>query len=306
MQPVRLSLTITASIGLALCAAACGNSSSASHSSSVASATSLITHAASSARPASGCSSLLATANPAPTAAPTPKLTELLARVGRRSPASIRFRTRICVGTVSPPRTLTQIGSMRIRPHIAGSINETISGHSVQVRFVGAQAYVHLPRLAARDGGRPWLSVSIQRAGAAIGLNLSELLNQVPRLNPGQDPLLLKGARLFKSLGQTTVAGRRVNVYRITVDPRSLPQIGLPADLVKQIEAQVRALGATSEVVTSYLTSAGSTVRTVTMLSGASKLLNVSVIDLLATNQPLHVSAPPASQTIAYSKVAKG
>ncbi len=255
--------------------------------------------------PAASCQPLLTAATPAPTPAATPKLAALVAKVGRRQPDSIAVKSGNCVGTVNPPQVVGQIISIRIRPSVAGTIYETVANHPTEVRLVGGQAYVYLRQLAARDRGRPWLSVSIERAGAAIGLNLSELLNRVPHLNPSQNPLLLRGTKLFQSLGQATVDGRRVDVYRATFDPGRIPQSVLPADLVQQIQAQMRVLGANREVVTSYLTPAGVSLRMVTELANGSRLLTVDVVDTLALNQPVHVSAPPASRTIAYDKLVK-
>jgi len=135
------------------------------------------------------------------------------------------------------------------------------------------------------------------------------MASSIPPVKPGSAPKLsaleakaLRGLRAtaFRFTGQTA------HVYRGSFSPTDLTKLGLPGQLGRQTADKLRQLGATREQVTSYINSSAVALRTVAAIYKGSKLLTVSINSSARLSHPVSVSAPPASKTIAYSKVAGG
>lgn len=173
----------------------------------------------------------------------------------------------------------------------------------MHARLVGDTEYVYIAGLTGRDGGRPWLSVALARAGAAIGVNLKQLLSESKSLDPSHNLRLLTVANQFQPLGATKVDGVAVLGFRGSFDAAHLPSGGLSSDLVAQTKALLSRVGASREVVSTYLTpTTHLPVRVVTSLQTRSRGQIVTVQDIRAINVPVHVVAPPAAQTISYAQ----
>jgi len=314
---VRLLSTTLASLVLAAGAAACGSSSSSSTSTSSsaaaaasstkASSTTAASAASSSAAVGSGgtCKRVLSASRPAVTAGSTPKLSELERKALRGAQTSaFQFTGQTCVATASPAQEIRLVGVARLRPNLVIDGHETIAGRKLEVRFIGSKIFIYLAEIASRDGGKPWLEADLKTLSSASGLDFGQLLDQVRQLSPSGPSPLLKAASAFRPLGQATIAGQTVYAYQGSFAPSDLTKLGLTAGLAKQTAAKLRQLGATKEQVTSYVTSGAVAVRTIAAIYKGSTLLTVSINSSSRVARSISVSAPPASKTIAYSKVA--
>ena len=234
----------------------------------------------------------------------TPKLSALEAKAlqGLRTTA-FRFTGQTCVATTSPAQVITLSGVASLHPNLVVDGHENIAGRELEVRFIGSKIYIYLAEIASRDGGKPWLAADLKRLSSASGLNFTELLNQVRQLSPNGPSPLLKAASAFHPLGKATIGGQTVYAYQGSFAPSDLTKLGLAAKLAKQTAAKLRQLGATKEQVTSYVTSDGVALRTIAAIYKGSQLLTVSINSSARLARPVSVSPPPASKTIAYSKV---
>jgi hypothetical protein len=295
-------------LALGLIPAACG-SSSGSHSSSVASpssasASASATTAASPTTHGSGCAALVADQTPRGSGS-GPSLASLIAPTGNHAVRSMSLVQTTCVSTAASI-TRSEISSLvEIRPKLEAEFSETGAGKSLQGRIVGGNEFLDVPGLSVQDGGRPWLKVSLARAGAQVGINLSELFSEVANLDPSRNLKLLAAASDFESLGAATIDGHRTFEYHGVFDIRHLPSAGLSADLMAQLAAKIRSVGATEEIVTSYVTPAGHAVRLVTALPNTARGSIYTIEDIRAINPVVSVPAPPAPQTIGYQQALK-
>lgn len=307
-RPMRLSVKITIALALAFAVTACGGGSAAltSSSSRTLSATgaSSSTPAPSAAvpTPASGCSANLAAEAPGGVAVAGPSLGTLVRRLGAHRPSSVAFTQRTCVGTGASAVSTTLSAVVRLKPSLLAGATEMVGGRTVRVRLIGGTEYVELPQLGARDGGRPWLAVSLARTGAAIGINLKQLLSESANLDPSHNLRLLASASQFRSIGRTVLDGMPVYGFLGTFDIAHLPRSVFSAGLAAQLRAKLLALGASSELVATYVTARGETVRVVTALPSTSRGAIETVQDIGAINPTVRVTPPPAAQTISYGK----
>jgi hypothetical protein len=250
------------------------------------------------------CERLLAASQPAVKSGSAPKLSGLERKSLRSARTSaFQFTGTTCVATASPAQEITLVGVARLEPNLVVDGHETIAGRKLEVRFIGSKIYIYLAEIASRDGGKPWLEADLKTLSSASGLNFSQLLDQVRQLSPNGPSPLLKAASAFRPLGQATIAGQTVYAYQGSFAPSDLTKLGLTAGLAKQTAAKLRQLGASKEQVTSYVTSGAVAVRTIAAIYKGSTLLTVSINSSSRVARSIHVSAPPASKTIAYSKV---
>jgi hypothetical protein len=234
----------------------------------------------------------------------TPKLSTLERKALRAERTSaFQFTGRTCVATVSPAQAITLAGVAQLQPKLVVEGHETIAGRKLEIRFIGSKIYIYLAEIASRDGGKPWLAADLKNLSSASGLNFGQLLDQVRQLSPNGPSPLLKAASAFRPLGQATIAGQTVYVYQGSFAPSDLTKLGLTATLAKQTAAKLRQLGATKEQVTSYVTSAGVALRTIAAIYKGPTLLTVSSNSSSRLARSISVSPPPASKTVAYSKV---
>jgi hypothetical protein len=300
-------VTITAAV------AACGSSHSSSSSTAAGSSSSTaasVTASSSSAatQPVQAptavtgpCAPIAQAATPAATGPSGPSLASLIKSHG---PAftSVSFTQRNCSVASGATVINNQAATVQLKPKLLMNETSVVSGKTLQVRFIGDTGYVYLAQLAAEDNGRPWMSMSLSQAGAAIGVNLQQLFDQVENLNPSRNLKVLEAANDFKQLGQTTIDGQQTYGYQGSFSASHLPST-FSKSLTQQLLAVLARVGATREISTSYVTAAGRVVRTVTVLVTTSHGDIVNVQDIRAVNVAVHVSAPPASQTISYDKL---
>jgi hypothetical protein len=302
-----VAVAITASV--AACGSSAGTSSSAAAgassttpSSATASSSSAATQPAQAPTALTGpCAPVAEAATPAATGPPGPSLASLIKSHG---PAftSVSFVQRNCSVAKGAAVINNQVATVQLKPKLLMNETSDVAGKTLQVRFIGDTGYVYLAQLAAEDNGRPWMSMTLSQAGAAIGVNLQQLFSQVEDLNPSRNLKVLAAANDFKQLGRTTIDGQQAYGYQGSFSAAHLPST-FSKSLTQQLLGVLARVGATREISTSYVTPAGRAVRTVTVLVTKSHGDIVNVQDLRGVNVPVSVTPPPASKTISYDKL---
>ena len=180
---------------------------------------------------------------------------------------------------------------------------------------IGASSYIYEPSIARRDGGRPWIRSTRTRQEEKLAARLAPLTDLLHPLLAGLQqpaaastgpfvPLLeeLRQVQSAQETGPATVDGQQTIGFTVTVSPAKLlaklvsskpghglfkkgPPLGLRDTLELWIApsglpVRVEALGAPGEGFTSQE-------------------------DILATEVPVVVNAPPASKTIGQARLAK-
>jgi hypothetical protein len=183
------------------------------------------------------------------------------------------------------------------------AITATVAGHSLQVRLLGGVVYVQTPKIAALDGGRPWVAEPVHEAGGnTLGSNVLGLGSEGasgPTFK-GLASLIASGQHL-RSLGSASIDGQAVSGFSETVKPLSIYNAQVPAK-VRQGLKQLH-IKPTAKLVV-YLAANGVPVRTRLTLALGHARLHVSS-DLTAVNVPVAVAAPAVAETITAAELKK-
>ncbi len=295
----RAVLALVASCALAV--VGCGSGKRASTSAGTSKSASASSSASASARSASAgkrCEQIAAAASPTGPTVATPALRTLVRSVVAHPPNEFSFTERSCVGS----HHTTLAARAQLHPHLRMLIvNHTGQGFQEE-RLIGETVYVKIPDIASRDGGRPWVLISLATAGKAVGLNLQKLIGQVSNANPNRTLRLLL-TRKLRSTGAVRIVGRRAFGYRTTFTPADLAQGTVSPDLVKQLRAVLARVKATSETISVYVSPQGKVVRIVTLLRSSSLGPLTTVEAFHSTGGPLQIGPPPASQLVPFLRL---
>jgi hypothetical protein len=178
---------------------------------------------------------------------------------------------------------------------------------SMSERMVGTTIYMRMPFLNAADPKlKPWVKVNLASMGKAAGLNLGALLNSSTN-DPSSMMSYLQGASgTVKNLGQETVDGISTTHYRATVEYAKMVasmRNSNPA-AARAIQQVMDKTGMRSEPVDVWIDGSGlmRQERLDVQIPSTSSRMTM-VMDLSDFGVPVHVSAPPASQTTDLLKV---
>ena len=296
---VRITLT-AALLSAATVLGGCGSGKRASTSASTSRSTSASSSASASSSVGKRCEQIATAASPTGPTAGTPDLKTLVRSVVAHPPNEFSFTQSSCVGS----HQTSLAARAQLRPSLRMLIaNQTGQGFREE-RLIGGTVYIKVPDIASRDGGRPWVLISLSRVGNAVGLNLQKLIGQVSNANPSRTLRLLRATRKLEPTGAVTIAGRRAFGYRTTFTPANLARGTVPADLVRQLRAVLARVKATSETISVYVNRHGQLVRIVTSLSSGSLGPITSVEDVHSTGGgSLKISPPPASQLVGFQRL---
>ncbi|MGN6780572.1 MAG: hypothetical protein ACTHJH_03635 [Marmoricola sp.] len=155
----------------------------------------------------------------------------------------------------------------------------TFSGQQAELRFVHGTAYLSVPGLTPQG---KYLSVTPDDA------MMGSLVQQLKGFGPQGALGMLKGAvTSFRDAGTTTIVGEQVRHYVVTVDPsRLLQQMKLPMGVPKSAMPR--------HVTEDLYVGAGNLMRRVVMDAAGQRI----TIDTTKWGEPVHVTAPPASDVV--------
>lgn len=161
---------------------------------------------------------------------------------------------------------------------------------TLQARLVDGVVYVNAGQLGlGQAGGKPWVKVDLTDPGNPLGAMFAKITDN---LGPGQFLTTLKSLSTLKSLGAESVDGVASTHYRVTVDTSKLgsalgldpSQLGNDAALPKTVTYDV------------WLDAGSRPVKVSMTMSSFAMELHFS-----HWNEPVHVTAPPASQVSSFS-----
>lgn len=193
----------------------------------------------------------------------------------------------------------------------AGSFALTLLGHTLRLRVVHETVYVYEPRVAHRDGGRPW--VDLGRGGGLDGLfgpggggsPASAVASTFRALAS-----TLRGARSVTELGHGVIDDQSITGFRATVAPAALEEPAVPAkprSILRNIFAQRAAARSPrsapappSTLLETFIAASGLPVRT--RISESSEGLSTgTLLDVFAINFPLRVQPPARGRTVSLA-----
>lgn len=209
--------------------------------------------------------------------------------------ASERFTLTFAIKEPSGKQTtLTSIGTGRISPPEAQLV-ETVGSKRLVVRALGNDLYESVPGLARLDGGRPWVHVRESALSEQTGVNFAA----APQNLTESFSLINSASEGVQEVGPATVDGQSTTEFTASVDlAQLLSRFG--AKLVQKLQS----VGVRDARLALYLAPSGLPVRTsITIPVEGGSITTTS--DILATEIPVSVKAPPARETISESEFEK-
>lgn len=179
------------------------------------------------------------------------------------------------------------------------------SGTGVDVIYANEDSdpvvYVRFPFLAKTlPGGKQWIRVDLQRAGAAAGIDLSKVLGQTGA-NPVDVLDLLRASGDVTRAGSETLDGVATTHYHATVDlEKALTTKGIPQDTVQRL---LDAGAPTDLPVDVWVGDDDGLVRkvqsTYDVPSGGESVRTVTTLNLSDWGTTVSVDTPPSDQVFA-------
>lgn len=208
-------------------------------------------------------------------------------------------------------------GEASVSPPQAAAVSSLLGLTEVQTRIIGNVVFTYERRAAAIDGGRPW--VRSQLAHKEEGLDTSGMLPGDaggPQGTFSHLIELLNGAQAIEEAGPVTVDDQRVIEFDATLDPTQFfsklePQShesGHPLNSLFEEPATKKTPAKPSPPPTVklelFIAPNGLPVRDRIAVT-AEHATVVLRVDTLAINIPVHVSPPPAAQTIGKTQLTR-
>jgi hypothetical protein len=210
------------------------------------------------------------------------------ALVARASSASGQLKTaHIVVTTSAAGKDSTFSGDVGYNP-LRLALTIGVEGKTLQERIIGNYAYLKLP---TGSSAKPWVKLDFAKLAKAMGLDLNSSLNNA---NPAQAVQLLEKSSNLKDLGSATVSGVPTTHLSGTVDvAKAYTSLSGPAKA--QYQTMVQQLGLKDEHIDLYVNSQEIPIKVVQSFTAKTGATTVTVL-LSKLNQPISVTAPPASQ----------
>jgi hypothetical protein len=155
----------------------------------------------------------------------------------------------------------------------------TFSGQKAELRFVDDTAYLSIPGLT--PAGK---FLAVKPDNAMMG----SLVNELKSFGPDGAISMLRGSvKGFQDLGTTTIDGRQVRHYRITVDPATMAKS-------LQLPAGVPTTSLPRSVTEDLYVDSRNLLRRAVLDAAGQKV----TIDATKWGEPVHVTAPPKSDVV--------
>jgi hypothetical protein len=230
-------------------------------------------------------------------------VTPLVAKMRTLSITSERFQATVAVrGKL--PRSLAKLRGVSVK--VAGEavvsppaaiFSTTVLNQTLSARLVNNTVYIDEPKLAAHDGGRPWIAKTITGTESALpsnpGIGTS---SSTPFAGLAEE---IEGATQVKDLGSATVSGQAVTQVLLKVRPATLERGELT---VKERDELVRLHIHPKATIELSVNAEGLPIRTVGLISLGKIKLAIGA-EVLAVNFPLAVQAPAAAETITAAQL---
>ncbi len=225
------------------------------------------------------------TASPSPSSAATADAAALVARV---SSASGQLKSaHIVVTSSTAGKGSTFSGDVSYDP-LRLALTVGVAGKTLEERIIGDVAYLKLP---AGSSAKPWVKLNLAAVAKSLGVDMN---SSVDSSNPAQAVQLLEKSADLKNLGSATVSGVPTTHLSGTVDVAKVYP-SLTGSARTQYQQMVQQLGLKDEHMDLYVTSQDIPIKIVQSFTAKTGATTVTVL-LSKLNQPVSVTAPPASQ----------
>jgi hypothetical protein len=263
---------------------------------------------------AAGCGQATSSSPPNVSSHPKPLAKTLLAAAAATTnTGSARFGMQMTMTTPQGTLTMHGTGAMTLSKPPRGSMNIVMqvpnapTPFGASERILGTTIYMKMPMLTRMvPGGKPWIKMDLEALGKQQGVDFGALMN-----SGSSDPTAvlsyLQGiSNDIQNMGTDTVQGMQTTHYRATISlQRAMRRVAAKspaaAASMRQLLAQA---GLSNEPVDVWIDDQGLLRQekvTVSMPSlGSTMTLTLSLSHFGA---PVHVAAPPASQTTDFQKL---
>lgn len=266
---------------------------------------------------AAGCGSAgSSTSQPQQQTSTTPKVNfvELAAKSAARAQAAGSAHVTIAMASHVAGSTegfaMNGSGDVSFRP-LLESLTLTMNSPTPQLNgtmreiMTGTKLYMNWPLLSAQiPGHKPWMEEDLGALGAAMGMNVSGMLNQSSG-SASQMLSYLKGVSTMRVVGPATIDGAATTEYSGTIDYSKLAASGL---ITRKAFGLLRTeMGGTTVPFKLWLDGNDMVRRmrenlSMTTANGPTLLMHMQ-IGFSRFGEKVHVTAPPASQVFDANKL---
>jgi hypothetical protein len=176
---------------------------------------------------------------------------------------------------------------------VPGGMNEILTPTALYLKMPALTQELHL--------GKPWLAISFAQASKLSGVNLSQLTSQATNNSPLTQSQMFAAATSVRQVGTGTIDGVPVTEYTGTLPMSKAPSY-LTGSTRTRVEQEITSLGFTTENFTVWIDGQHLTRKAVVTVNGTSVTETVNLA-ITSINQPVNITAPPASQTAPLSSL---
>lgn len=170
---------------------------------------------------------------------------------------------------------------------LAGGLDELITPTTMYLKSAQLTQELHLTK--------PWLAMSLSAASKNSGLNLSQLVNQATGSGPLTQAQMLGASSSVREVGTGSIDGVPVTEYAGTI-PVAKAISTLSGGAKAEMEQMNAAAKLTTENYTVWID--GQHIMRKAVITGTGAILTETVtVTFTSVNQPVNITAPPASQT---------
>jgi hypothetical protein len=209
--------------------------------------------------------------------------------------ASERFSVEVTVKEPSGKQaTITGVGVARTSP-VEAQFVEMVGSKRIVARALGSNVYVSYPGLARLDGGRPWVHERETALSEQTGVDFAGGPQDL-----GESFSLINSAvEGVQEVGPVSIDGQATTEFTASIDLEELF-----ARFGKKLVQKLQSAGVRDASLALYLAPTGLPVRTSVTIPIEGGSISTTD-DILATEVPVSVKAPPAHETISESEFEK-
>ncbi|MEV0405254.1 DUF6612 family protein [Actinoallomurus sp. NPDC050550] len=192
--------------------------------------------------------------------------------------------------------------SYRLKPSLAMkmsipsmSVNGRETGGFQEV-LLGDNLYMKMAALSNRNGGKPWVKMSLSKLGARSGLDIKSLMNQSQQADPSANVRMLTASKDVRKVGSETVDGTPTTHYQGTYSvQQALAKLG--SDQREKMQQLVAKTGLDKLDFDLWVDDQQLPRKMAVKSPAGSQVQTNTTTTYSGFNKPVSIEAPPASQT---------
>jgi hypothetical protein len=213
------------------------------------------------------------------------------------------FEARLSSDTAASGQkvSMAAVISSRVKPEPAMRLNITHmtvngqEGGGFEEILLGDDLYMKTAAVPERNGGRPWVRMSLRKIGAQGGIDPKSLMNQSKQADPSANARMLTASRDVRRVGTETVNGASTTHYQGTYSLReALARLGGDQRAaMQQLTAQI---GLDQMAFDLWIDDRRLPRKMTLRTPAGSQVRSITTVTYRSFNRPVSISAPPASQ----------